>query len=495
MGADAERDLVGLPVDHADLAVVNAERFGANLRDHGFEALSDRGAAGDDLHDARRIDGDFRPVGRAKPTLLHEHRKPDADKLATGAPPFALRAESLPVGNVEHPVEQGQVIAGVVLDFFAKRHERPDLRQFGRGKGVAPPDLDRINPEPVGDRIDHPFADERRLEPSGRAIGGGGRLVGEPDVADRAIGRHAVRSRNKSADHHGDADGVGAQIGALVVPELVVDREDVSVAIHRGPDPVGLFARMVGADQVLAAVLDPFHRAAKPHRGDADQYILRIKLAANAETAADMGLVQMDRRRSAIQHAREQIAGSVRDFRRPVQFEDVAGRIVAADGAARLQRHAGVAPDGERQFNNLMRVAKRRVDVAVALVNDRRFGVASRREFARRGLGVEDHGQFPDVHGHQIGSVLRDIRIVGEHHCDWIADVAHAVGREHRLAIGFKLFEAAFAETDRRDVRNVGGAPHGDDTRKRLGGAGIDGDNLAVRDIRTDDAHVKLMGK
>ena len=251
-----------------------------------------------------------------------------------------------PVGGGEHLVEQRRIIASVVLDLLAERHERPDVRHLRRGEGVAPPDLDRIDAEPVRDRVDHALADERRLEPSGRAIGRGGRLVGQPDMPDRAIGRHAVRPRNESADHHGDADGVRAQIGALIVPELVVDRENAAVAIHGGPDLVGLLTRMVGADQVLAAVLDPFHRPAEPHRGDADQHVLGIELAADAETAADMGFVQMDRGRSALQHAREQIAGSVRDFRGAVQFEQVASRIVAADRAARFQRHAGVASDG-----------------------------------------------------------------------------------------------------------------------------------------------------
>ena len=49
MGTDAKRDPVGLPVDDAYAAVVDAERLRADLRDHGLEPLSDRRAAGDDL--------------------------------------------------------------------------------------------------------------------------------------------------------------------------------------------------------------------------------------------------------------------------------------------------------------------------------------------------------------------------------------------------------------------------------------------------------------
>jgi hypothetical protein len=93
---------------------------------------------------------------------------------------------------------------------------------------------------------------------------------------------------------------MGADVGALVVPELVVDCEQPSVAVDARLDPVGLLARVVGADQVLAPVLDPFDRAPEPQRRDADQHVLRIELAADAEAAADMRLVHAHRRRAAL---------------------------------------------------------------------------------------------------------------------------------------------------------------------------------------------------
>ena len=39
--AHAARDPVGLAVDHAHAGVIDAKRIGANLRDHGFDALAD----------------------------------------------------------------------------------------------------------------------------------------------------------------------------------------------------------------------------------------------------------------------------------------------------------------------------------------------------------------------------------------------------------------------------------------------------------------------
>ena len=90
---------------------------------------------------------------------------------------------------------------------------------------------------------------------------------------------------------------MGAHVSALVVEELVVDREDASLRIDRRAYAVPLLARVVARHEVLAPVLDPFDRTAEPHGGDADQHVLGIKLAANAETAADVRLVALHRRR------------------------------------------------------------------------------------------------------------------------------------------------------------------------------------------------------
>ena len=60
---------------------------------------------------------------------------------------------------------------------------------------------------------------------------------------------------------------------------------------------------MIGGEQVLAPILDPFDRPAQTNGGDADQDILGIKLAAHPEASAHMQLVQMQRRRASLEHA------------------------------------------------------------------------------------------------------------------------------------------------------------------------------------------------
>ena len=71
-------------------------------------------------------------------------------------------------------------------------------------------------------------------------------------------------------------------------------REDGAVA-RAGDLEVALgLARMVHRHQILAPVLDPFHRPLDVARRERDQEILGIELAARAEAAADVVLDHVD---------------------------------------------------------------------------------------------------------------------------------------------------------------------------------------------------------
>ena len=165
---------------------------------------------------------------------------------------------------------------------------------------------------------------------------------------------------------------------------------------------------------MLAPVLDPFHRTAEPHGGDAHEHVLGIELAADAEAAAHMRLVHRDARRTALEHARQQVAIAVRHLGGAMQLEHVARGVVAADGAARLQRHARVAADRQLELDHDLGVAQHAVDIAVALLEHDHFGVAAGRELGGLGGGVEQHRQLGHLDRHQIGRVLGDVRVGGK---------------------------------------------------------------------------------
>ena len=57
-----------------------------------------------------------------------------------------------------------------------------------------------------------------------------------------------------------------------------------------------------------------------------------------------------------------------------VQFENVAARIVAADGTPRLERHAAVPTNGKIEFDDGMGARHAGVDIAITLAQHSRLG-------------------------------------------------------------------------------------------------------------------------
>ena len=165
---------------------------------------------------------------------------------------------------------------------------------IGRNR-VAPSHLVGLHAEPRRNGIDEALANEGRLIATGRAVRRRRSLVGEPKVTDRAIGRDPVGTGKDAGRHMHDARGMGAHIGALIVEITIVDGEDSPFVVDRRTQSVKLLARMIGGDQMLAPVLDPFHRPPEAHGRDADQHVFRVELAADAEAAAHVRFVHMDR--------------------------------------------------------------------------------------------------------------------------------------------------------------------------------------------------------
>ena len=87
---------------------------------------------------------------------------------------------------------------------------------------------------------------------------------------------------------------VGADIGALVGADAAAQRQNGAVAVAGDLQLALGLAGMVGGEQMLAAVLDPFDRAAGEPRRERDQEILGVELAARAEAAADIVLHHAD---------------------------------------------------------------------------------------------------------------------------------------------------------------------------------------------------------
>ena len=76
---------------------------------------------------------------------------------------------------------------------------------------------------------------------------------------------------------------------------MAAQSEDRAVAVAGDLELAGDVAGMVGREQMLPAVLDPFHRTAGEARGERYEEIFRIEFPTHAEAAADVVFHQADR--------------------------------------------------------------------------------------------------------------------------------------------------------------------------------------------------------
>ena len=178
-----------------------------------------------------------------------------------------------------------------------------------------------------------------------------------------------------------------------------------------------------------------------------------------------------------------------------MQLEHVARRIVIGDRAAGFQRHAGMPPDREFELDHGMGGGKRGLDTAVLLAHHRRFGAVTGREFSRRQVRFKHCRQGFNFYNDGIGRVFGAIGIVGKYYGHRLADVAHALPRQHRLAIGLKSGHARGAKLDRRQRGDVHRRPHRKATQGSRRRAGVDANDAAMRMVRAHYAHIDLVRK
>ena len=123
-------------------------------------------------------------------------------------------------------------------------------------------------------------------------------------------------------------------------------------------------ARVIGRDQMLAPVLDPFHRPADGLRCERNEEILRIELAAHAEGAADVALDHGDGVFRERKLRREDTPDGEGDLGGAIDRQVAARRVPIGEQAARLHRHRGVALHPEALAPHIRRVLECGVGVA-----------------------------------------------------------------------------------------------------------------------------------
>src|SRR5436305_1991242 len=86
---------------------------------------------------------------------------------------------------------------------------------------------------------------------------------------------------------------------------------------------------------------------------------IRRERTPDAEAAAHVALVHVQRRGAAVKHAAERLAIAMRDFRRAVQLEQVLGGVVDAYCSSGFQGHARMAAGLQVELDDRVRIAER----------------------------------------------------------------------------------------------------------------------------------------
>ena len=120
--------------------------------------------------------------------------------------------------------------------------------------------------------------------------------------------------------------------------------------------------------------------------------------------------------------------------------------------------------------------------------------VHARRSRIGRGNRVESCRQRIDVDQHLLGRILGRVGVGREDDGDGLAHVADGAARQHGLKSTLRERCRCDPDRDPRVARKVGGGDHRQDAGTPKGGAGVDSEDHAVRDLAAYDAGVDEAG-
>ena len=186
----------------------------------------------------------------------------DAEVAALGAQLRLLRAERLVVERLDDLREADGIGPGVVDEARGG-----GVRQVVRRHEVDPTDLHGIEVEGARAEIEQALHHERRRRPRHAAIRPGGRRVRRHRADLAAVVLELVGPREQAADHQrlDPRRPRKNRIRPGVAERPRIERAQPTVGVEADANRVVMVARVRAGQEVLAALLDPLHRAAESH--------------------------------------------------------------------------------------------------------------------------------------------------------------------------------------------------------------------------------------
>ena len=428
---------------------------GDDLRQHRLVALALHGDVGGDRHRAERIDVDGHHRGRAvlRSGLVARLRRQqgreiahvrhgglDHDGEADAVFPAGLARVVAALLQIVEPavadrdLHRARIVAGVV-----KRAGRGLVGKFLGRHEIAPDHVEMIELELDRDALHQPLQRQIELRAAEAANEARRHLVGQHHAVDDVDIGNVVAAGHRAMHAVERPRHRRAQERAVVLELIHLQPEDFAVLRHGSFDLGDAVRAGAGGEQMLGAVLDPFHRAAGDLRRERGQHHIRKHRELDAEAAAGV-------RRNAKPHLRAGHAQRPRHHRmraeRSLEVRHavvaVVGRIVRGDDDETLHRRERQPVEVHRQLDDLVGLLERALGVAVVKLADRnlvglRFGMQDRRTFLARSQRIDHRLKRGVFDVHQLGRILGEIAAFGDHQRDRLADEAHPIDRERPL--------------------------------------------------------------
>ena len=491
---------------HVHVADLHAHHLGGDLREDRLGALPLLGDRVRHVHRARGVEPRRRPVlrgdGRAADAVEHRRgvgdldhaHEPDAAIHALPAQPVPLRLQPLVVHHLQqlgeallvrqvrelHPLRRGTGIAVVAAQVEGAQRRR-----------VAPGGERQIVHQPLHHRHGDGVADGAVLAHR--------RLVLEHHPQPRAVAGEVVR-RPHQVHHLIALDARGARIDAVGPdPGEVVDlhRRQPPLGIHRRLGVHAVVAAVDVGQEALVAVRDEFHRPLQDLRRRERRDLVAVGVDLDAEAAADILRHHPHPRFRHAEVFRDHRLHHVRRLPRIVHGQPVLGGVVLADHAARLQRHAGMAAEGEGALHHRgarcrigrIHIADRKLALPAQVAVE--LGVDARRAGVERRFHVAGRGQFFVLRRDQRQRVLGDGAGLRHHHRHRLAlPAGHAVGERglRRRTHAGKVAQHPHPGRDR--PRHVGPVEHRHNARQGAGCGKVQRDDPGMGIGRTQEGRV-----
>ena len=247
---------------------------------------------------------------------------------------------------------------------------------------------------------------------------------------------------------------------------------------------------------MLAPILDPFDRPADKPRGERDQKIFRIELAARAETAADVVFHHADRALRKLHLLRQDAPVEEGDLGRAEDCQLPARRIPLGKKPARLHRHRAVTLHREFFAAHEGSACERALRVTAHAAERERAvrprGFEQQAAVGPRGCAGGDRRQRLDVDRDRVERVLGRGGAFSQHDRDRLTDIADLVMGDDRLLERREGRRGILSQRNGRHRRaKIGRGDDGVHAGALARGGGVDGADTPVRHRAAQDHRVQ----